>query len=68
MDYIFTNFGQIVYADKNGTIEKGVITGIEEENVKVYFETGGFNYINRDELEKSMIAKESVAIDTTPKE
>lgn len=66
--YVFTNWGDRVYVPKEPTneLELGVITEISEnkEEVKVTYQSGGFNWFNRDELEVSLKAKETVAIDT----
>ena len=54
MNYKNAIFGGIV--DVKGT--KGVIVGFDESNdlnTKVVYETGGYDWFKRDELEKNMI-------------
>jgi hypothetical protein len=53
MDYKYANFGAIVSVEG----KRGVITMFDESNplnTKVIYETGGFDWFSRDELEKSL--------------
>ena len=63
MDYKYTNFGQLVMVvNPTGELAKGVITAFDESNklnTKVTYENGGFDWFNRDELEKDLISENS---------
>ena len=48
--YKYTNFGQVV--DVFG--KKAVVVSFEDTDAKCYYEEGGFDFINRDDLEDEM--------------
>ncbi len=49
--YVHTNFGQVV--DVYG--KRAVVVSFEGDGAKCYYEDGGFDYINRDDLENEQI-------------
>jgi hypothetical protein len=69
VEYVFTNWGDKVYViDDSGVTRQGVITEYDPsifENTKVIYEKGGFDWYNRDELEKSLRAREYAKRDST---
>ena len=73
--YTFTNWGDRVYIKDNKTLERGVITEIDEPTgfdtkkiqVKVTYEGGGYDWYDRDELENDMKSRESAILDNNKK-
>ena len=63
--YTFVNWGDKVYHSKLETTkpELAVITSIDrDDQCKIVYQTGGFNWVDRDELEAQMEARELVEI------